>query len=117
MFRAALETAFDQALEYLEGLNKRSVAARVDAATLRGRLHRVLTEDGVAPEEVISELVADVEGGLVGSSGGRFFACVMGGSLPAALAADWLTSTWDQMRSFMLPVQRQRSSRKWWELG
>ena len=96
MFRASLETAFEQALEYLEGLNEKSVAARVDAATLRDRLNRVLTEEGVAPEQVISELAADVEGGLVGSSGGRFFAWVIGGSLPAALAADWLTSTWDQ---------------------
>jgi glutamate/tyrosine decarboxylase-like PLP-dependent enzyme len=96
MFRASLETAFEQALEYLEGLNEKSVAARVDAATLRDRLNRVLTEEGVAPEQVISELAADVEGGLVGSSGGRFFAWVIGGSLPAALAADWLTSAWDQ---------------------
>jgi glutamate/tyrosine decarboxylase-like PLP-dependent enzyme len=96
MFRASLETAFDQALEYLEGLNQRPVGARVDAATLRDRLNRGLTEEGVAPERVISELAADVEGGLVGSSGGRFFAWVIGGSLPAALAADWLTSTWDQ---------------------
>jgi len=96
MFRAALETAFDQALEYLEGLNKKPVGATVDAAILRDRLNRALTEEGVAPEQVISELAADVEGGLVGSSGGRFFAWVIGGTLPAALAADWLTSAWDQ---------------------
>jgi glutamate/tyrosine decarboxylase-like PLP-dependent enzyme len=96
MFRASLETAFDQALDYLDGLNEKPVAARVDAATLRERLNRVLTEEGVRPEQVIRELAADVDGGLVGSSGGRFFAWVIGGSLPAALAADWLTSTWDQ---------------------
>jgi len=96
MFRASLATAFDQALEYLEGLKEKSVGASVDTATLRHRLNRVLTEEGVAPEQVISELAADVEGGLVGSSGGRFFAWVIGGSLPAALGADWLTSAWDQ---------------------
>jgi glutamate/tyrosine decarboxylase-like PLP-dependent enzyme len=48
------------------------------------------------PAQVISELIRDVEGGLLGSAGGRFFAWVIGGCLPSALAADWLTSTWDQ---------------------
>ena len=36
------------------------------------------------------------EGGIIDSAGGRFFGWVIGGSLPAALAADWMTSTWDQ---------------------
>jgi glutamate/tyrosine decarboxylase-like PLP-dependent enzyme len=44
----------------------------------------------------INELVADVQDGVLGTSGGRFFGWVVGGSVPAALAADWLTSTWDQ---------------------
>jgi glutamate/tyrosine decarboxylase-like PLP-dependent enzyme len=56
----------------------------------------VLTDEGVSPEQVILELSEDVEGGILGSAGGRFFAWVIGGSLPAALAADWLTATWDQ---------------------
>jgi glutamate/tyrosine decarboxylase-like PLP-dependent enzyme len=45
---------------------------------------------------VIDELAADVTDGLIGNGSGRFFAWVIGGSVPAALAADWLTSTWDQ---------------------
>ncbi|MGA2989198.1 MAG: aminotransferase class V-fold PLP-dependent enzyme [Candidatus Korobacteraceae bacterium] len=55
-----------------------------------------LANEGLPPEQVIAELIADVEGGIVGCSGGRFFGWVVGGSLPAALAADWLTATWDQ---------------------
>lgn len=47
-------------------------------------------------ERVVAELVDDVEGGILGSAGGRFFGWVVGGSLPAALAADWLTAAWDQ---------------------
>jgi aromatic-L-amino-acid decarboxylase len=47
-------------------------------------------------DKVIEELVRDVEGGLLGSAGARFFGWVIGGVLPAALAADWLTSAWQQ---------------------
>jgi glutamate/tyrosine decarboxylase-like PLP-dependent enzyme len=46
--------------------------------------------------QVIDELVAGCAGGVLGSTGGRFFGWVMGGATPAALAADWLTSTWGQ---------------------
>jgi len=45
---------------------------------------------------VIDELVADSRGGITGSQGGRFFGWVIGGGLPAAMAADWLTTVWDQ---------------------
>jgi glutamate/tyrosine decarboxylase-like PLP-dependent enzyme len=45
---------------------------------------------------VVNELAADIEGGLNNSVNARFYAWVIGGSLPSALAADWLTSTWDQ---------------------
>ena len=45
---------------------------------------------------VVDELIAGAEPGLVAMPSGRFFGWVIGGGLPAALAADWLTSTWDQ---------------------
>ena len=45
---------------------------------------------------MVEELAANVEGGLVASAGPRYFGFVIGGGVPAALAADWLTSAWDQ---------------------
>jgi glutamate/tyrosine decarboxylase-like PLP-dependent enzyme len=95
-FDKVLESTCRTALSYLASLEERSVAATVDLSTLRSRLGRQLTQDGLPAEQVIADLVADVEGGILGSAGGRFWGWVIGGSLPAALAADWLTATWDQ---------------------
>ncbi len=95
-YRASLELACSHALRYLEALDAAPVAATAGLAELRGRLARPLADVGVDPAQVIDELVQDVEGGILGSAGGRFFGWVIGGSTPAALAADWLTSTWDQ---------------------
>ncbi|HEU4579730.1 MAG TPA: pyridoxal-dependent decarboxylase [Polyangiaceae bacterium] len=92
----ALRRALELALEYLAGLNEAPVAATLSGAELRQRIDRPLPETGRAAERVVSELAEAVRGGILGNAGGRFFGWVMGGSLPAALAADWLTSAWDQ---------------------
>ncbi len=63
---------------------------------LRARFDRPLTDGGVDAITVIDDIVADSAGGILGSADGRFFAWVIGGSVPAALAADWLVSAWDQ---------------------
>jgi glutamate/tyrosine decarboxylase-like PLP-dependent enzyme len=95
-FRTTLEATLQHSLEYLESLDNQPVDATVTLATLRDRLGKPLADEGIPPQQVISELVADCEGATIGSSGGRFFGFVIGGVLPAALAADWLTSVWDQ---------------------
>jgi aromatic-L-amino-acid decarboxylase len=93
--RSLLERTQAHAADFLEGLDARSVAATANAATLRRRLGSPLGDAGIPAEQVIDELVAASEGGHLGSAGGRFFAWVIGGALPSALAADWLASTWD----------------------
>jgi len=95
-FRQALDTAVLHAISHIETLDQSSVAATVDVETLRSRLARQLTDAAVPADQVIDDLARDVEGGLIGSAGGRFFGWVIGGVLPAALAADWMTSAWQQ---------------------
>jgi glutamate/tyrosine decarboxylase-like PLP-dependent enzyme len=95
-YRELLESTLAHALSYIESLDDAPVSASASLTDLRQRLGHPLADEGMDATQVIDELVADVQGGLVGSSGGRFFAWVVGGAVPAALAADWLTSTWDQ---------------------
>jgi glutamate/tyrosine decarboxylase-like PLP-dependent enzyme len=91
-----LETAFRHALSYLDRLDDAPAGATVTLDELRRRFDVPLTADGVHADAVIDDLVAATRGGFHASSGGRFFAWVIGGTLPAAIAADWLTSVWDQ---------------------
>jgi glutamate/tyrosine decarboxylase-like PLP-dependent enzyme len=95
-FHPALETAMHHALEYLQTVEERLVGPTASLEILRQRLCKEWNRDPMPAESVVNDLVRDVEGGLNNSVNARFFAWVIGGSLPSALAADWLTSTWDQ---------------------
>jgi glutamate/tyrosine decarboxylase-like PLP-dependent enzyme len=94
--RAALSRAADHAFAFLDSLDDRSVATTASLAELRARLARPLPECGTPPTRVIDELARDADPGLLGSQTGRHFGWVIGGGLPAAMAADWLTTVWDQ---------------------
>lgn len=94
--RSALETAAARAIAHLDELDTTPVGPTVTSDELRARVQAPLPEDGTDAERVIEDLVRDVTPGLMGSTGGRFFGWVIGGSIPAAIAADWLTSAWDQ---------------------
>lgn len=92
----ALQTAAELARRYLDGLADRRVGPMVDAAAIRLRFPAALPAQGLGPMETLTELADAVEPGLVASAGPRYFGFVIGGSLPAALAADWLTAAWSQ---------------------
>jgi glutamate/tyrosine decarboxylase-like PLP-dependent enzyme len=94
--RKVLERVLDEASGFLDGLDSRRVAARTDADGVANFLRRPLPDKGANPLEVIEELIAGAEPGVLATPSGRFFGWVIGGVLPATLAADWLTSTWDQ---------------------
>jgi len=94
--RSTLTLALNHALDHLSPSENRSVSATSTLAALRQKLDIPLNRSGIDANTVLDELVSGVEGGITDSAGGRFFGWVIGGSLPAALAADWLTSAWDQ---------------------
>ncbi len=91
-----LSAALKHALDHLAPARELSVAATASLESLRARLCSSLPEAGTDGTRVVDELVSAVEGGIINSAGPRFFGWVIGGSLPAALASDWLTSAWDQ---------------------
>src|SRR5262245_62071732 len=84
------------ALEFLSDLDTRPVAARGDLATLREALGGALPVDGEESSAVVDRLARAADPGLMATPGPRYFGFVIGGSHPAALATDWLTSAWDQ---------------------
>jgi len=80
----------------LASLATRPVPPRRDADRLLQELDAPLPDEGSDAAAVVDMLADAVEPGLMAIPSGRFFGWVMGGTLPAALGADWLTSAWDQ---------------------
>ncbi|MEV0375636.1 pyridoxal-dependent decarboxylase [Streptomyces sp. NPDC050636] len=95
-YAALLEQAAGHALAYLGGLAERPVKPLADDEELRGLLGGSLPQAPGDPAEALEMLVKAVERGLAPSGNGRYYGYVVGGTLPVAMAADWLTSAWDQ---------------------
>lgn len=93
-----LQQAGKLAIEYQQHRDSSSVFPRITSEELRQALGAgtALPEQGTPATEVISDLAREAGRGIVASTGPRYFGFVIGGSLPVATAADWLTSTWDQ---------------------
>ncbi len=94
--RDLLRRTAEIAADYVESLGERPVFPRITPEQLREELGGPLPDEPLDPERVIEELAAAAEPGVVALGSGRYFGFVIGGAVPAALAADWLTSTWDQ---------------------
>ncbi|MBF9133614.1 aspartate aminotransferase family protein [Plantactinospora sp. S1510] len=88
------------AVKWLDSLDHRPVAASATLDELRSRLGGPLPVGPVDPMMVVEDLARAAEPGLVAMPSGRYFGFVIGGGLPAAVAADWLTSVWDQCPGF-----------------
>lgn len=92
----ALAAAARHARQWLESQETRPVGPRATAADLAADFGGPLPRNGMPAAEVVDYLAAKAEPGLMAMPSGRFFGWVIGGTLPAALAADWLVSAWDQ---------------------
>src|SRR4051812_43887691 len=96
MDRALFQRTAEIAAEYLASLPERPVRAEASLDELRAGLGVALDDEPRPPLQVLEELAAAAEPGLVGTQSARYFGFVIGGGLDAAIAADWLTSVWDQ---------------------
>ena len=98
--RELLQDAADRAVRYLHQVHDRRVAPEPDAVQALERLKTALPAQGLPPREVLSLLDDVGSPGTVASAGGRYFGLVIGGALPATVAANWLAGAWDQNAVF-----------------
>jgi glutamate/tyrosine decarboxylase-like PLP-dependent enzyme len=91
-----LHEVLAHAERFLDELPERPVGTTATVDELRTALDGALPEEGTDDRRVIADLMKSTEGGLVATGGPRFFGFVIGGSTRASLAADWLTTLWDQ---------------------
>ena len=92
LYRQVAEHAGD----FAETLETRPIRAEADVSELTAALGGPLPEDPLDPRSVLAGLVEAAEPGLIATPSGRFFGFVIGGGVPAAVAADMLASVWDQ---------------------
>jgi glutamate/tyrosine decarboxylase-like PLP-dependent enzyme len=91
-----LQTTQQHAATWFASVADRPVRATIPADELRATLGGSLPQHGTAPDSVVDLLANAGQRGAIASVGPRYFGFVVGGSLPAAIAADWLVSAWDQ---------------------
>ena len=95
-YRDALAAAVRHAARWLESQPTRRVGPEQAARELAAAFDGALPQSGMPPADVVDYLASHAEPGLMAMPSGRFFGWVIGGTLPAAMAADWLVSSWDQ---------------------
>src|SRR5437870_10508041 len=96
-----LRRTSELANDFLDGVGDRPVACPIDFDELLAEMDgNGLPPDGGDPMQIVEQLSELAARAIVATAGPRYFGFVVGGSLPVAVAADWLTAAWDQNAAF-----------------
>lgn len=101
---ALLDAAAEYAKRYVSSVDDRPVQASATASQVRNVLADQLTSAAIDERTVLDELVAQMEPGITTMGSPRYFGFVIGGTLPIALAADWMVAAWDQNAGLASPT-------------
>jgi glutamate/tyrosine decarboxylase-like PLP-dependent enzyme len=93
---ALLTRAAEMAKRYVSAAHERRVSPTESALAALQRFHEPFPEAGCDPHDILQMLDEIGSPATVTTTGGRYFGFVIGGALPAAMAASWLVAAWDQ---------------------
>lgn len=91
-----LADAAQRAGRYLDGVDDRPVFPTPEALAGLATFDEPLPDQPQDAAQTLALLDESGSPATVASAGGRYYGFVIGGSLPAALAANWLAGAWDQ---------------------
>ena len=92
------------AADYLETLDTRQIRPERGYREMHELFDRAVPDRPADPADVVEELAAVGEQGVMAIGSGRWYGFVAGGAVPSSLAADWLVSAWDQNTGLAEPT-------------
>jgi glutamate/tyrosine decarboxylase-like PLP-dependent enzyme len=103
-YEEPLNRARELALDWIGSVDRRPVPPAESVEAVLAEVGGPLPETATPAADVIEQMARAAQPGLMAIQSGRFFGWVMGGTLPAALGADWLVSAWDQNAGMRSPT-------------